>query len=40
MSNGVSRKPPPTPNRPERNPIAAPMPRMISQWTDISAMGR
>ncbi len=28
MSSGVMRKPPPTPNRPERNPTSAPIPAM------------
>ncbi|MEI9929050.1 MAG: hypothetical protein WDM89_00420 [Rhizomicrobium sp.] len=40
ISSGVSRNPPPTPSRPERNPMAPPSPRMTSQRTDISAMGR
>jgi hypothetical protein len=40
ISSGVIRKPPPTPNRPERNPTAPPMPRMRNTFTDISAMGR
>ena len=40
ISKGVSRKPPPTPNRPERNPTAQPMPRKSAALTDISAMGR
>ena len=40
ISSGVSRKPPPTPNSPDRNPTAQPMPRKSATLTDISAMGR
>ena len=40
MSSGVSRKPPPTPNIPDRKPTAQPMPKKTATLTDISAMGR
>ena len=40
MSNGVIRKPPPTPNRPDRKPTAPPMPSSRKMSTDISAIGR
>jgi len=40
MSIGVSRNPPPTPNRPERKPIAQPRPRRTITFSEISAMGR
>jgi hypothetical protein len=40
IRNGVSRKPPPTPNMPERKPTAAPSPSITRRFTDISAMGR
>ena len=40
ISSGVIRKPPPTPNMPDRNPTAAPMPRMMKIFTESSAMGR
>ena len=40
ISSGVSRKPPPTPNMPERNPTAPPMPRKRSMLTVSSAIGR
>ena len=39
-SSGVIRKPPPTPNRPDRKPTPVPSAIMTSQWTDISATGR
>ena len=38
--SGVIRKPPPTPNMPERKPTPRPSATMISQLTDISATGR
>ena len=40
MSSGVSRKPPPTPNSPDKKPTAPPMPKMMNMFTDSSAMGR
>ena len=40
INRGVIRKPPPTPNRPLRNPTAMPIPRMRKTFTEISAMGR
>ena len=40
INRGVIKKPPPTPNKPERNPTAPPMPRIRNIFTDISAMGR
>jgi hypothetical protein len=40
ISSGVMRKPPPTPNNPDSNPTAAPKPRTIKMFIDISAMGR
>jgi hypothetical protein len=40
MSSGVIRKPPPTPNSPDRNPTMPPIPRMRKIFTEISAMGR
>ena len=40
IRNGVSRKPPPTPNMPDRKPTAAPSPSMTKRFTDSSAMGR
>ena len=40
ISSGVIRKPPPTPNRPERKPTAPPMPRKMKMFADISATGR
>jgi len=40
MSSGVSRKPPPTPNTPERNPTAAPRPSRTKMSSDTSAIGR
>ncbi len=40
VSNGVIRNPPPTPNRPERKPTAAPSNRKTGTDTDISAIGR
>ena len=39
-SSGVSRKPPPTPNIPDRKPTAQPMLKKTATFTDISAMGR
>ena len=40
IRKGVSRKPPPTPNMPDRKPTAAPSPSMTTRFTEISAMGR
>ena len=40
ISSGVIRKPPPTPNRPERKPTAPPMARNVRMLADISATGR
>jgi hypothetical protein len=40
IRSGVSRKPPPTPNMPERNPTAAPIPKKRNMFTVSSAMGR
>ena len=40
INSGVNRKPPPTPNSPDRNPTAQPMPKKTATLTDISAMGR
>ena len=40
MSSGVSKKPPPTPNMPDRKPTAAPSPSMTMRFTETSAMGR
>ena len=36
---GVMRKPPPTPNIPDRKPTAPPMARSTRMLTDVSAMG-
>ena len=38
IRSGVSKKPPPTPNMPEMNPTAAPMPRKRSMFTVSSAI--
>ncbi len=40
ISKGVIKKPPPTPNMPDRKPTAPPMPRKIKMLADISAIGR
>jgi hypothetical protein len=40
MRSGVMRKPPPTPNMPDRNPTAAPIARSTNRFTDSSAIGR
>ena len=40
ISTGVIRKPPPTPNSPDRNPITPPSPSTQNRFTDISATGR
>jgi len=40
INSGVSRKPPPTPNTPERNPTAAPKPSRTKMSSDTSAIGR
>ncbi len=40
ISSGVIRKPPPTPNIPDRKPTAAPMPRNMNTFAAISAMLR
>ena len=39
-SSGVIRKPPPTPNIPDRNPTASPSAIITIHGTDISATGR
>ena len=39
-SRGVIRKPPPTPNIPDRIPTTPPMPRSRKAFTETSAMGR
>jgi len=40
ISSGVSRKPPPTPNIPDRKPMAPPMPSSRKTLSDSSAIGR
>ena len=40
IRSGVIRKPPPIPNSPEMKPTAAPIARMSSTLTGISAIGR
>src|SRR6516164_2262320 len=40
IRSGVRRKPPPTPNTPERNPTAAPRPSSKKTSSDTSAIGR
>ena len=40
ISSGVMRKPPPTPNIPDRKPTAPPMASSTRIFTEISAMGR
>jgi hypothetical protein len=40
ISSGVSRKPPPTPNTPDKNPTAAPRPSRTKMSSDTSAIGR
>jgi hypothetical protein len=40
IKSGVSRKPPPTPNMPDRKPTAAPSPSITTRFTEISARGR
>jgi hypothetical protein len=40
MRSGVKRNPPPTPNRPERNPTAPPIPTRKNRFIESSAMGR
>ena len=40
ISSGVIRKPPPTPNMPDRKPTAPPMARKMKTFADISATGR
>jgi hypothetical protein len=40
MRKGVSRKPPPTPNTPERNPTAPPRISRTNTSCDIAAIGR
>ncbi len=40
IKKGVSRKPPPTPNMPDRKPTAAPSPSITTRFTEISVMGR
>ena len=39
-SSGVIRKPPPTPNMPDRKPTIPPSPRRTKALTETSAMGR
>ena len=39
-SSGVMRKPPPTPNMPERMPTIPPMPSSVKKFTETSAIGR
>src|SRR5580692_5948164 len=38
INSGVSRKPPPTPNTPDRNPTAAPRPSRTNMSSDTSAI--
>ena len=40
INKGVSKKPPPTPKSPERNPTSPPAPRMMKKLMLIPAMGR
>ena len=40
ISSGVSRNPPPTPNRPDSTPMPPPIPRIRKTFTDVSASGR
>ena len=40
ISSGVMMKPPPTPNMPDRKPIAKPMPSSRKTLSDSSATGR
>ena len=40
ISSGVSRNPPPTPNTPDRKPIAAPSPSRTKTSSETSAIGR
>ena len=40
INAGVIKKPPPTPNMPDRKPITPPRPSSRKTFTDISAMGR
>ena len=40
ISSGVIRKPPPTPNRPDRNPTPPPRPSNSSTDTESSAIGK
>jgi hypothetical protein len=37
---GVIRKPPPTPNKPDRKPTPRPRPSNSQRFREISAMGR
>jgi hypothetical protein len=38
--SGVIRKPPPTPNMPDRKPTIPPIPRIRKASTETSAIGR
>jgi hypothetical protein len=40
ISSGVSRNPPPTPNRPDRKPTAAPIPTRKNRFIESAAMGK
>ena len=40
IRSGVIRKPPPTPNTPERKPTTPPRPSSRNRFTEISAIGR
>jgi hypothetical protein len=40
IKRGVIRKPPPTPNIPDKKPIAVPSPNRKNTLIDISAIGR
>jgi hypothetical protein len=40
ISSGVIRKPPPTPNMPDRKPTDAPIPMNRRTFADISAIGK
>jgi hypothetical protein len=40
INKGVIRNPPPTPNRPDKNPIKPPRPITMNRFKEISAMGK
>ena len=40
ISSGVIKKPPPTPNSPDKNPIKPPKPITMKRFREISAMGK